>query len=198
MSTPAPAFTPNFHHDYSVILSHPISQVFPILGTSEGHERVCRLSELCSGFELLQTDTVTIPQSLALSDIHARTLPSSPLEEQNVFDVGPTRKLPRQFFKLQETVPVLFGLIHSEVHLTGTLTWDKDVKTALYESQTEQGIQVWKLRKMEVVEGSKTKVTERLEGVCSKLLRPIVQKEAAKGHAAHMESYHTLFGEAKP
>ncbi|ESK93974.1 hypothetical protein Moror_12931 [Moniliophthora roreri MCA 2997] len=196
MDSAAPAFTPNFHHDYSVVLSHPISKVFPILATSEGHEHVCRLSKLCSGFELLQKDKITISQSTSLSKIHVRTLPFSSAEEQ-VPDSAPTRKLPRQAFTMQETIPVLFGMIHTDVHLTGTLTWDEQNTCALYETISDGGIQVWKLRQLEAVEGNKTKVTERLEGSCPKLLRFIVQKEASKSHANHMESYHTLFDSSK-
>ncbi|KAL0067893.1 hypothetical protein AAF712_005061 [Marasmius tenuissimus] len=162
-------FTPNFFHEYSVVLDHPISQVFPILGTAEGHERVCRLSGLCAQFDLLEKDLVAIPQSSSLARSTVRTLPAASGDD------GDTRKLPRQFFTMTESVPILFGLHHSQVHLSGTFTWDEEKKITLYETHADTGIDVWKLREFTEVEGGKTR------------------KETVKGHSAHMESYHTLF-----
>lgn len=185
----SPGFTPNFSSTYSVVLDHPISEVFKVIGTSDGHERVSRLSGLCSGFELLRVDTVSIPESSSLSEITVRTLPTNP--ESDVVDPSTTtaltsaprtRNLPRQFFKLQETVPLLFGLTKTVVHLEGTLTWDVDAQLALYESQSDKGISVWKLRRFEEVEGNKTRVTETIEGICPGWQRIIVQRETTKGH----------------
>ncbi|KAG7089362.1 hypothetical protein E1B28_011052 [Marasmius oreades] len=180
------SFKPNFFHKYSVLIDHSIDEVFPVLGTVEGHERVCRLWSSCSQVGLLQKDLVSIPEASSLSQNHVRTLPSA--GEQDVHG----RKLHRQFFSMEESIPVLCGLYNHQVHLLGTLTWDESAKTTLYESESSAGIQVWKLREF-AVEGNKTRVTERIEGVCSFLLKPIVQKEAAKGHAEHMESYRSLF-----
>ncbi|KAF9267978.1 hypothetical protein L218DRAFT_955145 [Marasmius fiardii PR-910] len=185
-STEPSSFKPNFFHTYSVLLDHPIIEVFPVLGTAEGHERVCRLSSLCSQFELLQKDFVSIPEAASLSQVHVRTAPSAGEQDAQA------RKASRQFFTMTESVPLLFGLFHTQVHLSGTLTWDENARTTLYETQSDTSLQVWKLREF-TEEGDKTRVTERIEGMCSFLLRSIVQKEAAKGHAAHMESYHTLF-----
>ena len=170
-------FKPNFFHEYSVVLEHPISQVFPILGTAEGHERVCRLSGLCAQFDLLEKDLVAIPQSSTLPELHVRTLPAA------VEDEGDSRKLPRQFFTMTESVPILWGLYHSQVHLSGTLTWDEAGKVTLYETNSDSGIDVWKLREFAEVEGGKTRVTERIQGSCPWILKSIVQKEAAKGHS---------------
>ncbi|KAL0579299.1 hypothetical protein V5O48_002697 [Marasmius crinis-equi] len=188
--TEPPSFKPNFFHEYSVLLDCPISQVFPILGTTEGHERTCRLSGLCSQFDLLEKDLVPVPASTSLAQVHVRTLPAAAGDEDG------TRKLPRQSFTMTESVPVLFGMHITQVHLSGTLTWDEKAKVTLYETHSDSGIEVWKLREFVEVEGTKTRVSERIEGVCSWLLKSIVQKETAKAHAAHMESYHKLFSSA--
>lgn len=44
--------------NHTVTLNVPLHEAFTILAISSGHERVCRLSKLCTGFELLQRDTV--------------------------------------------------------------------------------------------------------------------------------------------
>lgn len=176
----APGFKPNFSNTFSVTVTHPISTVYTILGTAEGHERVCRLSKLCSKMELLKRDRVEVPASKTLKEISARSFPSTTnLEEQQT--------LPRQHFTMTETVPLLFGLINTNVELTGTLTWEDDgpttgIKHALYETTSNNGIRVWKLRTFEAVDDNTTKVSERIEGLCSSWLQPIVQKEASKAH----------------
>ena len=203
-------FEPNFTCSHSVVIDHPISTVFLMIATAEGHERVTRLSALCSDFALLQSDTISIPLSTPLARSHVRTLPSSSDKE----DADPVRNLPRQFFRLQETVPILFGLIKTHVNLSGTLTWDEEAKTALYETQSDAGITVWKLREFREFEGKdgmSTIVSEKIEGRCSPWIQWIVQKEATKAHmcvapsfwgidfikdlsgSTHMELYHTLF-----
>ncbi|RDB25849.1 hypothetical protein Hypma_006716 [Hypsizygus marmoreus] len=184
-----PGFQPNFFSDYSVVLDHPIDRVFSIIGTSAGHERVTRLSGMCSGFELLEKDAVAIPESTSLGDTHVRTR-TSIVESIE----PPFRTLPRQFFKLKETVKVFFGLMNMQIVLSGTLTWDEAAKLALYESKTESGteVMVWKLRRFEM-EGNKTRVSERIQGRCPSWVRSIVQTQASTGHVAHMSLYHTLF-----
>jgi hypothetical protein len=152
-----------------------------------------------------EADTVTIPKSTSLSDITARTLSNDETPENSV------RKLPRQFWTLTETVPLIFGLVHTDVHLTGTLTWDEEAKLALYESKGNLGVLVWKLRIFQEVDASTTRVTEIIRGRCSFWLKGIVQRKAAAAHmyvsvsgaiprrsqpffnSAHMELYHTLF-----
>lgn len=176
------AFTPNFTHDYSVILPHPIAEVFSVLGTSAGHERVCRLSGLCTKFQLLEQDSVALPESVSLAQVHARTAPAATSDSTHPSD-SPTRTLPRHSFMITETVRVLFGLISTDVHLSGTLTWDEQARVALYETQSDAHVQVWKLRIFEVVEGNQTRVKERVEGICPRMLQFVVQKEAAKSHA---------------
>jgi len=193
-----------------------------MLGTAEGHERVCRLSELCTGLELLEQDEVLLPvpnypEGMRLSDISVRTATamssSDPSNDGMTTNMGSTKFLKRQHFLLQETVPILFGLFKKTVNITGTLTWhdcilssssvaaassgdDGSPVEALYESLSDSaGILVWKLRTFDKVHGEpdKTRITERIEGWAPALLRPIVQNVTTAAHHAQMELYHTLF-----
>jgi hypothetical protein len=172
----APGFDPNFYSSYSVVLEHPIVEVFSAIGTSKGHERVTRLTELCTACALQQADTVTIPKSSSLSDIAVRTVRDDHSPEP------PTRALPRQFWTLTETVPLIFGLVQKDVHITGSLTWDDEAKLALYESTADFGVLVWKLRMFEEIDAKSTRVTEDIRGKCSPLLKGIVQRQATTAH----------------
>ncbi|KAG6862480.1 hypothetical protein C0995_000026 [Termitomyces sp. Mi166 len=176
---PAPGFEPNFSSDYVVVLDHSLADVFTVIGTSAGHERVTRLSEMCSGFELLDADTVAIDQAFSLKDVSVRTAFSAGNE-----DTSMPRLLPRQFFSLQETVPMIFGFLKARVSLVGTLTWDEESKIALYESKTKSGLEVlvWKLRVFEKLEENKTKVTETIRGKCPVWVKSTVQSQTRSGH----------------
>lgn len=165
----------NFHSDYSVILDHPIGTVFPVLSHGDQIERMVRLSDLCSDFQLFDKDTVETPESTPLAEAHVRTEPPSTSE------LG----FPRQFFRLQETVPLLFGLIKTKVEIVGAQTWDENAKVALYETVTNQGILVRKLRVFKEIEDDgikKTSVSETINGTCPMWMKFIVQREATKGH----------------
>jgi len=205
---------PNFFSDYSVVLSVSLQGAFAILGTSAGHERVCRLSKLCTAFELTQRDKVvlplaTYPDGKALRDVGVRTT-STTVGTQTEDATGQGYIITRQHFTMEETVPLIFGLLKSKVQLTGTLSWDESALSALsatspspasntlealYETVSDGGIVVWKLRtfSQEGDDPNKTRVTERIEGSAPFLLKWIVQSEAVKAHRAHMELYHTLF-----
>lgn len=175
-------FDANFSSDYSVILDHPIAEVFSMIGTSGGHERTTRLSGLCSGFELQHRDAISIPRTTSLVETNVRNLASSTRSENGSDPESPTKQIDRQFFALQETVPVVFGLLHTKVNISGTLSWDEGAKVALYESKTGSGILVWKSRVFEELDGNKTRVSERIKGKCPSLLRSIVQSQTLKGH----------------
>ncbi|KAF8910587.1 hypothetical protein CPB84DRAFT_1930087 [Gymnopilus junonius] len=207
---------PNFFSDYSVVLSVPLKR---------RHERVCRLSKLCAEFKLLEKDAVDLPvpahpDGKTLKDVAVRTSVATAGVDgsRNQDEQGGGIQITRQHFTMEETVPLLFGLLKSKVLLTGTLSWDDSVLSssssepssetessdnqddsplyALYESiASGSGLVVWKLRTFtkEVGDPEKTRVTERVEGWAPKLLRAIVQNETTKGHRAHMDSYHTLF-----
>lgn len=171
-------FKYNFFHEYSVVLDHPLDAVFLLLGQGDTMDQVVRLSDLCSSFELGDKDTVTLTDDLPLADSRVRTFPSAPPDATG-------RTLPRRAFRLIETVPVLFGLFHKSVEIVGTQTWDDDAKVALYESITDIGVQVWKLRRFEEVEDGgtkKTRVSETIRGKAPSLLKLIVQKETERSH----------------
>ncbi|TRM64315.1 hypothetical protein BD626DRAFT_400679 [Schizophyllum amplum] len=195
-TTHAPGYTPNFFSEHSVVIDRPIDEVFKMIGTESGAEQVTRLSALCTRFDMLKRDEVNLPEGQALQDAAVRTLKASDdtiaAPTGTPASTAPTRRLPRQHFSMTETIPILLGYKH-DVLIVGTLTWDAAARVALYESEADQGVLVWKLRRFEEVENGKTRVTERIEGKCSAILRLIVQRETTKGHHAHMDAYHTLF-----
>ncbi|KAL1666861.1 hypothetical protein GGF50DRAFT_87134 [Schizophyllum commune] len=192
----APGFTPNFFSEYSVVIDRPRDEVFNMIGTAVGAERVTRLSDMCTRFQMLKQDEVSLASGDALKDSAMRTQAAVVSREgiANEEPANTARHLPRQHFSMTETISLLFNLIKHDVLIVGTLTWDTSARVALYESEADQGVLVWKLRTFEEVEGGKTRVNERIEGKCSALLRPIVQRETTRGHQAHMNAYHTLFG----
>ncbi|KAL1753058.1 hypothetical protein FB107DRAFT_218620 [Schizophyllum commune] len=192
----APGFTTNFFSEYSVVIDRPRDEVFNIIGTAAGAERVTRLSDMCTRFEMRKQDEVSLALGEALKNSAMRTQAAVIAGEgiANEEPANTARHLPRQHFSMTETIPLLFSLIKRDVLIVGTLTWDASACVALYESEADQGVLVWKLRTFEEVEGGKTRVIERIEGKCSALLRPIVQRETTQGHQAHMNAYHTLFG----
>jgi hypothetical protein len=83
---------------------------------------------------------------------------------------------------LTETVPLIFGLVHAEVHITGSLTWDDEAKLALYESTADFGVLIWKLRMFEEVDARTTRVTENIRGKCPLLLKGIVNRQGTTAH----------------
>jgi len=162
----------NFQHEYSIVLDHPISEVYPILAHGAKMEHVVRLSSLCVNFELLYADVVVPPDSAPLAISRVRTEPAF----------------------ISSTLA--FGLTHKKVAIVGAQTWDEDAKVALYESVTDQGIVVWKLRAFKEIEEDgrkKTRVVETIKGSCPVWLKLIVQKETAKSNKVHMQKYRTLF-----
>ena len=171
----------NFHHDHSVVLDHPISEVFTILAHGDNIERVVRLSDLCTDFELLDSDMVVTPDSAPLAESRVRTEPASTLSSEE----GKIEGHPRQYFRFQETIPLVFGLTQKKVEIVGAQTWDTIAKVALYETVTDQGIVVWKLRALKEIEddgSKKTTVIETIRGRCPTWMKPIVQMATVKGH----------------
>jgi hypothetical protein len=138
----------------------------------------------------------TYPEGKALYDVGVRTASTTVGTEDAK---GQESTITRQHFKMEETVPLIFGLFTSKVQLTGTLSWDESALAslssapslpasntleALYETVSNSGIVVWKLRtfSQEGDDPHKTRVTERIEGSAPFLLKWIVQDEAAKAH----------------
>ncbi|KAE9402892.1 hypothetical protein BT96DRAFT_973989 [Gymnopus androsaceus JB14] len=148
---------------------------------------------LYPGQVIEEKDMVEIPAGAGLEEVHVKKLSAAQTspESADVSQPESTHTLPRQSFTITETVPLLFVLFKSNVILNGTITWESNAL-------------VWKVRTFEEVEiddgtgtdttnAKATKVSERIEGKCLKWMRRIMQKEAKKGHTAHVNSYHTLF-----
>jgi hypothetical protein len=186
--------TPNFFSTYSVILPVNLQTAYRIFGTAVGHNRVCHLSKLCSNLQFLEKDEVTLPvpdypEGKKLSEVGVRTASATTLSDAK------TKILTRQHFALEETIPIFFGFYKKQVKIVGTLTWDDSVLSssseddspveALYESLSDSGgVQVWKLRTFEKVDGKpdETRMTERIEGWAPALLKSIVQNVVTGAH----------------
>ncbi|KAJ6462038.1 hypothetical protein C8R47DRAFT_1327299 [Mycena vitilis] len=194
-------FLPNFTAEHAVELPHPLGAVFDALGRGETLEPSVRLSDLCAYFRFTNLDHVKLEDAQSLDTVRCRGLPAAEgdtsANEQGEVQAqgeGGARVLPRQFFVLQEVVPLVFGLYKHTVMITGCFTSDRARNMALYETSASGGIRIWKLRIFEELEGgARTRVSERIEGRAPALLRGTVEKETRRAHAMHMEGYHTLF-----
>ncbi|KAH9481256.1 hypothetical protein JR316_0005778 [Psilocybe cubensis] len=201
---------PNFFSEYSVVVPASLKDAYATLGTSAGHERVCRLFKGCTSVDLLHKDEIalpipTYPDGKQLADVAVRTAKAS--DDAAKDERGNSPIITRQHFTMVETIPLLFGLFNSQVMLKGTMSWDNVALTALskssdspesgvppaqetptlyalYETVGNMGIMVWKLRIFTRDQGdpSRTKVTEKIEGWAPGWIRPVVQNETTKGH----------------
>lgn len=163
----------NFCNTHSVILDHPLSTVFPVLAHGDNIERLVRSFGLCTDFELYDADTVQTPSDAPLIESQVRTLTTSPSGFR------------RQFFRMEETIPLLFGLFYHSVNVFACQTWDEASKTSLYESVTQQGIIIWKLRTMEEIEvdgAMKCRVTEDMRGFSPWMMKMLVERMAVRTH----------------
>ncbi|KIK64775.1 hypothetical protein GYMLUDRAFT_39742 [Collybiopsis luxurians FD-317 M1] len=118
-----------------------------------------------------------------------------------------TRTFPRAQFEFSGTVPILFGLIHKPLSVSGAQIIDEEAKVVLFESGvTASGIKEVKLRifrevkiplgySQEEDEGDKmgTEVCEYVWGTCPFGLSLLLKFLAPKVHREHMELYHHLF-----
>ncbi|KAJ6471192.1 hypothetical protein DFH09DRAFT_480318 [Mycena vulgaris] len=175
------SFKPNFDSEFSVTIQKPLSTVFPILGTNEGLGPHILLSSLASDFQALTRDSVAVDGNL--EDAFVRTAPAG-------------EGFPRQAFQYKETIKIIPGLTFLDVvvNLQGTFTWDEARKVALYETSSDKGVVVRKIRLFEEVDGgAATKVSETINGQCPILLQPLTQKTARDAHKEQMNLYSTLF-----
>lgn len=180
------AFQHNFTSEHEILLPFALDKVWEILGRGDMLKEQATLSDLCRHFSLLHSDTVSLqPGDALLQDAACRDMPSSSSSASG----DSQRILPRQFFHLQEAVPILpFGLYDHLVNIAGSLTSDEERHTALYESSASGNVVIWKLRTLEKVtaqEGGSvatTKVKEVIQGKCSGLLRRTVEKETRRAH----------------
>lgn len=169
----------NFTSEYSVIIEHPLSKTFPVLGHGDTMKEVVLLYDNCPEFVYLECDRVPKPDWEPIPPANfSRDAPA-------VAENDTTPSIPRQFFRLYEEVHILPGLT-KRIEINGAQVWDDEAKVALYESATAMGVIVWKLKKFEEVEGENgkkaTKITENIYGKCSWWLKSIVQNETRRGH----------------
>ncbi|KAJ7645273.1 hypothetical protein B0H17DRAFT_1104324 [Mycena rosella] len=163
-------FKPNFDSAFNVTLPFPLATVFLILGTDDGLGPHILLSSLASDFEVLAKDSVAVTGNL--EDAFARTAPSGD-------------GFPRQAFKYKETMKIVPGLTSLDVI---------DRKLALYETSSDKGVVIRKIRHFEEVDGgASTQVSETIDGQCPALLQIITQTSSRKAHKEQMNLYHTLF-----
>ena len=169
----------NFTSDYSIVIDHPISEVFPVLGHGDKMKEVVLLYDSCPEYVYLECNRVPKPSWEPTPP--ANFTPSAPALPEG----DPQPSIPRQMFRLYEEVHIFPGLT-KRIEINGAQVWDDDAKVVLYESSTEMGVHVWKLRKFEEIDGDNgkkvTKVTENIYGKCSWWLKSIVQSETRRGH----------------
>lgn len=169
-------FKPNLTSTHEVLLPYSLEATFQQLGQGSTFEASVRLSDLCHSFSLLQTDTINLPEGQSLDDITCRNLPPSSDSQPG------THRLERQFFILQEAVPILPANLYNHiVTIAGSFTTDRQHSMALYESSATGGVRIWKLRVFTEQDGQ-TKVHEVIKGRASPLLRSIVEKETRRAH----------------
>ncbi|PBL03400.1 hypothetical protein ARMGADRAFT_1004146 [Armillaria gallica] len=192
-----PQAEPNIFSKHTIVLDHPVSKVFTVLGTAKNQEKItraCSSSLPVTAFKLLNKDVVAVPRNTPLSEIHdARDLPAA--QEFESESKG-ARQLPRQSFAFTETQHLLCRAMSWNVRIEATLVWDEEEMTTLYESRVtgRDDLRTWKLREMEEIEGgTKTKVTETLEGVYPGWRRKLVQKKTRQAHVDQMELFRTFF-----
>ncbi|KAK0223425.1 hypothetical protein IW262DRAFT_825546 [Armillaria fumosa] len=176
-----PQAKPNIFSKHTIVLDHPVSKVFPILGTAKNQEKItraCSSSSPVTAFKLLTKDVVAVPRNTPLSEIHdARDLPAAQDFES---ESKGARQLTRQSYVFTETQHLLCRAMSWNVRIEATLVWDEEEMTSLYESKVtgRDDFRTWKLREMEEIEGgTKTKVTETLEGVYPGWNRKLFQKK---------------------
>ncbi|KAK0204974.1 hypothetical protein DFS33DRAFT_719605 [Desarmillaria ectypa] len=193
----APPAKPNIFSKHTIVLDHPVSKVFPILGTAKNQEKItraCSSSLPITAFKLLNKDVVAVPRNTPLSEIRdARDLPAA--QEFESESKG-ARQLLRQSFVFTETQHLFCRSLSWNVRIEATLVWDEEAMTTLYESRVtgRDDTRIWKLREMEEIEGgTKTRATETLEGVCPGWSRKMVQKKTRRAHVNQMELFHTFF-----
>ena len=196
--------TPNFFSTYSVVVPVSLQTAYMMLGTAAGHGHVCRLSKLCTSFELLEMDEVSLPvpnypEGKKLSDVGVRTAIATSSDPDA--KTGSAKTLKRQHFAMELTIPIIFGFFKKKVKVVGTLTWDDSVLSpsspaepsfegdspaeALHESLSDSGgIVIWKLRTFDKVYGEpkKTRITERIEGWAPSWLRSMAQDHLVTEH----------------
>ncbi|KAF7290687.1 hypothetical protein MIND_01309000 [Mycena indigotica] len=191
---------PQFSSDYSVVLSHPLHDVGPVVLPENGpsikrfvegtraHDASGTMNFIHhhTDFVYLDLENVLAADNLPLF----RTLRGLP--DRNDFPVN-DNILQRDYFTVVERVPVLFGFFSHTVTVKSWGIVDPVHHIAAYETEVEgTGVRVWKMRRLKSVGERCTNVVEQLRGICPKMLRPLVAKQSAQTHRATMDAYARL------
>jgi len=98
-------------------------------------------------------------------------------------------------FQFAERVPLLFGLMSTDVVLTGEQEVRPKEKMLIYKSWSSM-VKVTKTRSFHTaVNPQATQVKEHLVVTCPWLLKCVVEPVARDAHRLHMNNYHKLFEE---
>jgi hypothetical protein len=169
----------NWNSHHTVILNHPLADVFEKLSSPAGTRAVLELSSLCQQSTILSTDLIVLPNDVPLTSAIPSSLPAVAKSEPG----SDERCLQRHAFTFTEHIPLLGGLYTSVVVVAGHQTADPSSRTIIYESQAESaGVTVWRVRDFEEMPGGKTLVKETLEGTGPGWLKWYIQKTARQVH----------------
>lgn len=159
----------NFTSEHSITLAYPLDRCMQVLASPESLEPVMALNSLARNIQISKPECIA-PASLRETR-DTQLLPTA------------TEGIERTAFSMEEMVPLLFGLYTRTVVIKGVQTWDKEQQCCLYESQAHgPDVTIHKLREFADLGGGKTQVKERIEGLCSKYLKGIVEKECRNAH----------------
>jgi hypothetical protein len=184
---------PNFGLTHSVVLAHPLPEVFQKLARGDDPEvleRLARLNPLSISFTLLQSDTIAIPTSTPFLSAFIFTLPPYNADQASTAQPKEDIRLyQRQWIRFEEMVPFIPGW-PSSISVTAAMVWDEESKQGLSESVASKWgmtCQVRRAKVYEEVDGdaedgkAKTKVTEVLEGRTAWWTKSMAQSQSEQG-----------------
>ena len=182
-----------FDSRHKVVLPLPIPDVYNKFSSLEGVARFASLSPMCHSFEIVSTDQIVLHKSTELArqslDDLAASCPTYDMVKPRQSSVS-GEVCTRIHFNLVERVPLLFGLLKTDVVIFGTQIMSHMLNLHIYESNANQGlVKIYKLRRFSEVEEQATKVEELIVGETKWLLRRYTQASCRKGHQEHMQSY---------
>ena len=186
-----------FDSRHKVVVPLPVSDVYDQSSSPEGVARFARLSSMCHSFEILSTDQIVLHKTnelagRSLDDLAASRPTYDVMEPIQSSTSG--EACTRIHFKLTERVPLLFGLLKTDVVILGTQIMSHLLNLHIYESNANQGlVKIYKLRRFVQVEEKATNIEELVVGETKWLLRRYTQASCRKGHQEHMQLYSTCF-----
>ncbi|CAK5277836.1 unnamed protein product [Mycena citricolor] len=127
------------------------------------------------------------------------------------FDLGVVGSLPRisqletgtglqrDCFTVVDRVPVAFGLVQQTVTVKSWQILDPGHHRSAYEIAVQgAGVRVWKSRQLEDLGPGKTRVVERMWGVCPWILKGVVAKDSVASLRKSMERYPDMVAKYNP